>query len=125
MCAAVAVMPVTVIFAVTVWSGLMVTVPEPVAVVVTGGTSLVPTIVTVSAFVMPGIDAQAPTSATAAAKASCRACVRTISIFIVRLLDWVWAGRKAPPPDNITALCLPRGVGVCLTTRLRLGDDRG
>src|ERR1700757_5175371 len=42
MCAAVGCMPVTVMFADTVWSGFTVTVPLPLAFVVTGGTSLPP-----------------------------------------------------------------------------------
>src|ERR1700692_2410369 len=42
MCDAVAVMPVAVILALTVRSGLMVTVPVPVADVMTAGTSLLP-----------------------------------------------------------------------------------
>ena len=42
MCDAVAVMPFAMIFALTVWSALIVTMPEPVAVLLTGGTSLAP-----------------------------------------------------------------------------------
>src|SRR5665213_4223285 len=42
MCDAVAVIPLALILAVTVWSALIVTVPVPDAVVVTGGTSLAP-----------------------------------------------------------------------------------
>jgi hypothetical protein len=42
MCEAVAVMPFAMIFAVTVWSSLIVTIPVPVAVLLTGGTSLAP-----------------------------------------------------------------------------------
>ena len=71
MCAAVAVMPVTVICALTDPSALIVTVPEPDADVVTGGTSLAPRRVTCSEVAgaidwQPARNATVPASATAA-----------------------------------------------------------
>src|SRR5467141_3578886 len=68
MCAAVAVMPVTVIFALTERSSLMVTVPEPDADVVTGGTSFAPRSDTCSPLIVGAIDWQLASNPTAPAR---------------------------------------------------------
>src|SRR6185295_6689594 len=100
MCAAVAVIPVTEIFALTERSSLIVTVPLPDAAVVTGGTSFAPDRVTDCPPIM-GIDWQlartpsAPATATAVIQ-----CEYRIILFMAVLRDLglppaLGAGRRA------------------------------